>query len=34
MKKIEDITLKKTNLEIHYEDWISDENTNTIIILH
>jgi pimeloyl-ACP methyl ester carboxylesterase len=34
MKKTEDITLKKTNIEINYEDWISDKNEITIVILH
>ena len=34
MQKIEDLRVKKENLEIHYEDWINNENTNTIIILH
>ncbi len=30
----EEITLKKTNIEIHYEDWIDSKNENTIVILH
>lgn len=34
MKKTEDITLKKINLEINYEDWINEQNTVTIVILH
>ncbi len=34
MKTIEDITLKKTNLEINYEDWIDENNHSTIVILH
>ena len=27
-------TVKKTNLEINYEDFINPENTETIVILH
>lgn len=34
MKKTEDITLKKINIEIHYEDWMDSKNKNTIVILH
>lgn len=34
MLKTEDITLKKTNIEINYEDFIHPENTETIVILH
>ncbi len=34
MIKTEDITLKKTNIEINYEDWIDSKNENTIVILH
>jgi len=34
MKKTEDITLKKTNIEINYEDWIDEKNELTIVILH
>ena len=30
MQKIEDLRVKKENLEIHYEDWINNENTNTV----
>ena len=34
MLKTEDITLKKTNIEIHFEDWIDKKNSHTIVILH
>lgn len=34
MKKTEDITLKKTNIDISYEDWIDSKNTITVVILH
>jgi hypothetical protein len=34
MLKTEDITLKKTNLEINYEEFVHPENTETIVILH
>lgn len=34
MHKTEDLTLKKTNIEIHYEDFIDENNENTIVILH
>ena len=34
MLKTEDITLKKTNIEINYEDFIDVENKETIVILH
>jgi hypothetical protein len=34
MHKTEDLELKKTNLEINYEDWVNDENENTIVVLH
>jgi hypothetical protein len=34
MKKIEDISLKKTNIKINYEDWIDKNNSITIVILH
>lgn len=34
MHKIEDLTLEKANLEIHYEDWLDESNENTIVILH
>ena len=27
-------TIKKTNLEINYEDFINSENSETIVILH
>jgi hypothetical protein len=27
-------TVKKTNLEINYEDFINQENTETIVVLH
>ena len=26
--------MQKTNLEINYEDWIDEDNENTIVILH
>lgn len=34
MYNTEDLTLKKTNIEIHYEDFVDDANENTIVILH
>ena len=34
MLKTENITLKKTNIEINYEDFISEKNIDTIVILH
>ena len=34
MKKQKQPIVKKTQIEINYEDWIDSENNNTIIILH
>ena len=34
MHNTEDLILKKTDLQIYYDDWISDDNKNTILILH
>jgi hypothetical protein len=34
MHKVEDITLKKTNIEINYEDWVNEDNIDNIVILH
>lgn len=34
MYKTEDLTLNRTKIEIHYEDFIEETNENTILILH
>ncbi len=34
MKEIQDLILKKTNIQIHYEDFIDEKNKDTIVILH